>query len=228
MVASPGYLCYIEGMIEIDRGAPRKLELVPPNSDILNRVASAVILNEIGTQRMDEIIDGMLELARGEQGNPDRPTLVGLAAPQVGISERIIVVGVDATGRGEEPTFRAYLNPEIIDQSRDQARDREGCYSTGEFCGILYRRAWVTIRALDRHGEPVQEIHEGIPARIFQHEIHHLDGIRFPDRITDDKDLLRVRPEQFGEFRTDWANWPHKASRADWEALKSGHLKKPS
>ena len=200
------------------------LELVLPYDPILNKVARAVILNEIGTARIERIIDGMLEIAHGEQGNPDKPTMVGLAAPQVGVSERIIVVGIDAQGMGEEPTFRVYLNPEIIKRSDELAHNREGCYSTGEICGVLdVRHKEVTIKALNRDGEQVIEEHTDFAAIILQHEIDHLNGIRFPDRIADDNNLLLVKPEDFGEFRLNWDNWPNKASRSMWEAMKSGN-----
>lgn len=198
-----------------------ELELVPPDSEILNRVANPVLLNEIGGMRIQEIINGMLQIAHGEQGNPARPTMVGLAAPQVGISERIVLIGVDAQGMGEEPTFHVFLNPEITEQSGELVRGREGCYSTGTICGIVPRHEQVTVRALNEAGETIEETLTGISARIAQHEIDHLDGIRFPDRITDDSDLLRVKPEEFGAFRTNWANWPHKVTRADWEAVKT-------
>jgi peptide deformylase len=199
-----------------------ELELVPPGSEILNRVANPVLLNEIGSMRIQEIINGMLQIAHGEQGNPARPTMVGLAAPQVGVSERIVLIGVDAQGMGEEPTFHVFLNPEVTERSGELVRGREGCYSTGTICGIVPRHEQVTVRALNEAGETIEETLTGIGARIAQHEIDHLDGIRFPDRITDDNDLLVVGPDQFGAFRTDWENWPYKAPRADWDALKAG------
>lgn len=199
-----------------------ELDLVPPDSDVLNCVATPVLLNEIGRRRIDEIIGSMLRIANGEQGNPDRPTLVGLAAPQIGVSERIILVGVDAKGQGEKPNFRIYLNPEIVEKKGELIRGREGCYSTGTICGIVPRHEEVTIHALSQTGQPIHETLTGFGARIAQHETDHLDGIRFPDRIKDDNDLLIVQPNQFGDFRTNWANWPHKAQRAEWEALKAG------
>jgi len=164
----------------------------------------------------------MLDLAQGEQGNPARRTMVGLAAPQLGISKRIIVIGIDADGMGKNPDFKVYVNPQVTRRSSEINIDREGCYSTGRVCGIVERANSVTITAFDRFGNSVTETHDGFVARIFQHEIDHLDGLRFPDRITKTDDLLWVELKDFGDFRDRWQDWPHKCSREKWEAIKRG------
>ncbi len=199
-----------------------KHPLLSPASDILNQVASPLTVTAVGDDITQDLIDEMLTLAAGEQGSKERPTMVGLAAPQIGVSQRIIIVAVDADGLGQATDFRVYINPEIIEQSIETAFNREGCYSTSHVCGRLARASSVQVKALDRNGKTVQESHTGIPARIFQHEIDHLDGIRFPDRITNDDDLLWVDPEHFGDFRKLWATWPHTCPRAKWEAIKTG------
>lgn len=199
-----------------------KHPLFPPACDLLNQVASPVTATAVGEAITQDLIDEMLTLAAGEQGSRERPTMVGLAAPQIGVSQRIIIVAVDADGLGKATDFRVYINPEIIEQSTETAFNREGCYSTSHVCGRLARASSVVVKALDRSGNPVQETHAGIPARVFQHEIDHLNGIRFPDRITNDDDLLWVDAEHFGDFRTGWPTWPHKCPRAKWQAIKTG------
>lgn len=204
--------------------ADPELALVPPGSDILNQVAMAVPESSIKAPAFQVLIDAMLAFARGEQGNAQRPTLVGLAAPQVGIPRRIIIVGVNAEGKGEVPDLKAYINPKLVRRSRETALYREGCYSTGSVCGVLKRSALIKVQALDSSGTVVEEEHEGVPARIFQHEIDHLDGIRFPDRVTDDKRLHWVPPEEFGQYREHWQDWPKLASREQWTAIKTGSM----
>ncbi len=200
----------------------RPLRLISPDSQLLNEASVRIAPADVQSIGMQSIIDAMLAIAKGEQGNPDRPTLVGLAAPQVGVNKRIIIVGVNADGLGGAIDFWVYINPEIVDASQTTNFDREGCYSTDRVCGIVERADQITIKALDRAGMPVNETYSGFPARIFQHEIDHLNGIRFPDRITDDQKLLWVEPENFGDFREQWASWSHKCPRSKWLAIKSG------
>jgi peptide deformylase len=209
-------------MTERQPAGPPELALVPPHADVLNQIALRVFPGEIETPAFQALVDAMLDFAMGEQGDAGRPTLVGLAAPQLGIARRIIIVGVDAKGQGEVPDLRAYINPEITSVSKQTGLDREGCYSTGNICGIVERPTVVKLRALDRFGVPLQEEHKGFPARIIHHEIDHLDGIRFPDRITDDERLHTVRPEEYGRYRQHWRDWPRLASREEWQTLKRG------
>ena len=185
-----------------------RLELVPPEADILQQQANPVELSEIGTPELEEIIDGMLEIAYGEQGDAQRPTLVGLAAPQAGIKKRIVIIDVLADGMGgEEKDFQVFINPEIIEQSDELEEGREGCYSTGRVCGVVNRSKRIVIRSLDRQGnEVITELHD-FPARVGQHEIDHLDGIRFPQRVSDDRKLHKVPKDDFGRYRQEWATW---------------------
>jgi len=99
---------------------------------------------------------------------------LGLAAPQVGIPKRVIVV--DA-GRG----LYQLINPEII-AAEGAETDREGCLSIPGVWGEVTRAFQVKVRALDRDGETVEVEAEGLFARVLQHEIDHLDGILFIDR----------------------------------------------
>lgn len=77
-------------------------------------------------------------------------------------------------------------------------------------------------RLQNRDGILIREELEGFPAVIAQHEIDHLDGIRFPDRITDDSSLHWVEDGQYGEYRKGWRDWIIKCPRSRWEDMKSG------
>lgn len=201
---------------------PDVLQLAPPSSEVLNQVALSIAPGEIDSDEFQALVDGMFDVAQGEQGNPARRTMVGLAAPQLGINKRIIVIGIDADSMGKTPEFKVYVNPRITRRSSKTNKDREGCYSTGRVCGIVERADSITIAALDRFGNPMAETHEGFVARIIQHEVDHLDGLRFPDRITNSDDLLWVELKDFGEFREHWQDWPNKCNRENWEAIKHG------
>jgi peptide deformylase len=201
---------------------PDRLQLVSPSSEVLNEVAKSLSMSEINSGTTQTLIDQMFAVAHGEQGDISQPTLVGLAAPQVGVSKRIIIVGTNAIGMGEEPELKEFINPEITQRTKETELGREGCFSTGEVCGIVERAQQIQIMAFDRQGNEITETLTGFPARVFQHEVDHLDGIRFPDRITDDKRLHRVHRDQFGDYRKDWETWPQLCTHDEWEAVKSG------
>ncbi|HSJ23789.1 MAG TPA: peptide deformylase [Longimicrobiales bacterium] len=120
-----------------------------------------------------QLIADMFDTMYAEDG-------VGLAAPQVGVSERVIVV--DPRDDVVQPF--ALVNPEILEFSDDLDRGEEGCLSIPGLKEIV-ERAWsIRIRGLDREGAPVELEAEGLLARILQHEVDHLDGILFLDRVS--------------------------------------------
>lgn len=112
---------------------------------------------------------------------------VGLAAPQVGINKRIIVYDINAGNPDkEEPEneFTALINPEIIASSGSLISEKEGCLSVTDYTADVKRFEKVTVKALDINGNEMEFEAEGMPAVIMQHEIDHLDGILFIDRLS--------------------------------------------
>ena len=198
------------------------LEPVAPSSANLNQPSAKIAPAEIASADTQWLIDEMEAIANGTQGDAKNRTMVGLAAPQVGVNKRIIIVDVMSTGMGEIPDLRVYINPVITPLSSATELNREGCFSAGNVCGVVERASNVLVEAYDRNGQPIREKYRGFTARIFQHETDHLDGIRFPERISDDSRLHMVEPDQYGEYREQWADWPVKCSREAWEAIKSG------
>jgi peptide deformylase len=106
---------------------------------------------------------------------------VGLAAPQVGISQRIIVVNLAAAQ--QEVNIQQFINPQIVEVEGSET-DEEGCLSLpGEFA-LVKRAEKIFLKAINDKGEELKLELEGLPARIVQHEIDHLDGILFIDRLS--------------------------------------------
>ena len=106
---------------------------------------------------------------------------IGLAAPQVGISERLVVLDV---ADGEERRPMVLVNPEIVWRSGDRATAEEGCLSLpGQFADVTRPQA-VKVRFLDDHGTEQELDTDGLLARCVQHELDHLDGILFVDHLT--------------------------------------------
>ncbi len=109
---------------------------------------------------------------------------VGLAAPQIAISSRLIVVEYNIDEDDEESPKKLYVlaNPEIIEASDEMVSGIEGCLSVTGLVGEVERHLNVTVKGQNRLGKPVKIKASGWLARIFQHEIDHLDGIVFTDR----------------------------------------------
>ncbi len=121
------------------------------------------------------VLDNMIDTLYAFDG-------VGLAAPQIGVSKRMIVVDP-----GDQ--LMELINPEIIEADGEQIA-REGCLSIPDMVGVVKRAARVVVRGLNRHGETVEIEASDLLARAFQHEIDHLDGVLFTDKA---QDVRRVK-----------------------------------
>ena len=104
---------------------------------------------------------------------------VGLAAPQVGVLRRVVVIDVGDQGDG----LLELINPVIVETAGEQV-GAEGCLSVPDEYGIVARPDYVKVRAQDRHGEWFEVEGHGLTARAFCHELDHLDGILFIDKAT--------------------------------------------
>ena len=122
------------------------------------------------TDELRKLIADMFETMYAAEG-------IGLAAPQVGRTERLAVVDV------EGKKF-ALINPEIVSRGNTLAKDEEGCLSIPEIYGDVERPETVTIRATDENGSAYEASGDGLLGRCFQHEIDHLDGKLFIDYLS--------------------------------------------
>ena len=193
-----------------------------PKDPILIKVAEKIPVKEVTSLKTKNIIKKMLKFAYPEQSDRKKPVLVGLAAPQVKISKRIILVDVKADGYGKVGDLRVYINPEITWKSKKEAEWYEGCFSTDRVCGIVSRPSKIKVEAYTPEGKLVRESHYGYIARIFQHEIDHLNGQEFVTHITDDEKLHWVEDNEFPQYRDKeaWRNWSKKCAREKWEKIK--------
>jgi peptide deformylase len=121
---------------------------------------------------------------------------VGLAGPQVGVMERIIVVHVpgDYIGEHEEDVRYTLINPEIV-RAVGEKSDVEGCLSIPGWIGDVPRYTSIVVRALDLDGNQIRVKAKEWVARVLQHEIDHLDGILFLDRVVDRSTIRQTEPE---------------------------------
>lgn len=195
-----------------------QLQFADCRDPILEKTAAPLTPDQIKDPQMQRFFNAMFTLARGEQTDQYRSVLVGLAAPQVGWPIRVILVDVEADGKGSVSELRLYINPEILELSEETEEWYEGCYSTGNVRGIVARPKHVKIKALNRDGKEICESHSGYVGRIFQHEIDHLNGIRFPERVPKDGNLHLVKPEESYEYRNleHWRNWKATLPQKEW------------
>ena len=148
-------------------------EIVSIPDPVLRRKAHKITLFD---QDLQTLIDDMIETMRNAPG-------VGLAAPQVGVSERLIVVEY---GNDEDESVPKKLfvlaNPEIVQASEEKVQGVEACLSIPRLMGDVDRHTELVIKGHNRYGKPVKLKVKGWLARIFQHEIDHLEGVLFTDR----------------------------------------------
>jgi peptide deformylase len=172
--------------------APRTIVTLP--DPVLRRKARPVAVFD---KALQALVDDMIETMRDAPG-------VGLAAPQVGISDRLIVVEyAEPPEEGEsspepghngdkpatepkpvKPKLYVMANPEIVKASEEVVSGVEGCLSIPGLVGEVERFAAIHVKGQNRRGQPMKVKAEGWLARIFQHEIDHINGVVFPDRAT--------------------------------------------
>ncbi len=164
-------------------------EIVTHPNDVLRRKAHRV--TDFGKE-LQTLVEDMVETMRAEPG-------VGLAAPQVAVPLRLIVVEYGEEEDAETPPkLYVVANPEISRYSEEMERGVEGCLSIPGFAGEVERHLEITVRGQNRRGKPVKIKASGWLARIFQHEIDHLNGVLFIDRA---EKVWKIEEEQTAQLK---------------------------
>jgi peptide deformylase len=161
-----------------------QLAIARLGNPILERTATAI--EAIGDRRLESLIDSLIETAKAAHG-------VGIAAPQVFESSRLFIVASRPTLRYRDaPTMEptAMINPRILAVSEEKVKGWEGCLSVPGLRGLIPRHSWIEVEYMDRRGKVICDRFSDFVARIFQHELDHLDGLLFLDRLESEKDLF--------------------------------------
>jgi peptide deformylase len=158
------------------------LEIREMGDPVLRERAAEVSAEELASAETQQLIDDMVETMRAANG-------AGLAAPQVGVAKRIAVIEV-REGNPRYPykppiPLTVIVNPELTPIGDATFATNEGCLSMPNVRGDLERFESVGVRYLDRDGAPHESTRRGLTAGTFQHEVDHLDGILFVDRMAD-------------------------------------------
>jgi peptide deformylase len=135
------------------------------------------------------LADDMLETMHTGHG-------IGLAAPQIGLLQRLFVAELpedEDDPRSGKPFV--LVNPEVVKASRNEVEDQEGCLSIPTWYGLVNRPEWVVVKAKDVNGKSIRVKAEGLLARVFLHEMDHLDGVLFVDRVESPEKIWQIKPE---------------------------------
>jgi len=138
-------------------------------------------VEQFGTPELRALVEDMKETMAARSG-------AGLAAPQIGVGERVVIFGVDKNPRypdAEEVPFTVLVNPQIVLLTREVEDGWEGCLSVPGMRGMVPRYTRLRYTGFDAEGAPIDRVAEGFHARVVQHECDHLDGILYPQRMTD-------------------------------------------
>ena len=159
---------------------------------VLRKRARPLDPGEIGTPRIQQLIDDLFETMHDSRG-------IGLAGPQVHESIRLFVAGADDPDGGMPPVV--VINPEVTPVGPKVDEDWEGCLSIPDIRGRVPRADRIRLRALDRRGRRIALTADGFPARVIQHETDHLDGVLFFDRMTSFESITFLE-----EYSRYWAS----------------------
>jgi peptide deformylase len=135
----------------------------------------------LGTPELRALVADMKETMAAKSG-------AGLAAPQIGVSQRVVIFGVEKNPRypdAEPVPFTVLVNPKLVMLTRDVEEDWEGCLSVPGMRGLVPRHRRLRYRGFDQWGQPIDRTVEDFHARVVQHEVDHLDGVLYPTRIRD-------------------------------------------
>lgn len=155
------------------------------------RIMGDPVLRE-EAERVDEVDDELRALARNMFDTMYAADGVGLAAPQVGILRRLIVV--DPREEGVKP--HALVNPRVVETGEETDKAEEGCLSIPGIREVVERKSTVVVEGLDIDGESIRIEAKGLHARVLLHEIDHLNGVLFLDRLTPLKRKMALKKWQ--------------------------------
>jgi peptide deformylase len=142
-------------------------------------------VTDFDTPELDALLTDMLDTMQALDG-------AGLAAPQIGVSLRVVIFAVESNPRypdAETVPMTILINPEITPLSEEQVHGWEGCLSIPGMRGLVPRYQHIRYRGYDRNGALIEREVEGFHARVVQHETDHLDGLLYPMRMTNLNDF---------------------------------------
>lgn len=163
----------------------------------LREIAKEISQSQVDSEEIQKLIDDLIETMRHANG-------AGLAATQIAVALRICVIEVNNNPRypyKPDIPLSVLINPVITFLSEERLSVYEGCLSVPNVRGEVERCPEIRVQALDRRGREIDMVVKGITAGTFQHELDHLDGVVFIDKVKDSKTLCTLK--EFAEFHEE-------------------------
>lgn len=169
----------------------KEIALYPDRADVLRKESEPV---GAVTRRVRRVVQDLKDTLNAHQEG------IGLAAPQIGVNTRVVVVRLGGGQEDSEPDPPlALINPEVVEAS-DPRRDFDGCLSLPGLYGETVRPHYLRVTGLDQAGCPFDAVFQGFDAVVVHHEIDHLNGVLFIDRVEHPEDLYHLRENEDGEL----------------------------
>ncbi len=189
----------------------RKLVGLDPKDPRVRTICPGISLRELHSKTTQQTIDSLLEFVlgrnnKGESHNKKKPTIIGLSANQVGIIKRICIVDLAVRKKGRSD-IHVMINPRIHWQSKTKKLRREGCVNLSHIWGFVQRSIAIDVSFLDRWGNRYQMRAAGWSATLIQHEVDHLSGILFIDRLSDSTKAQLGKDEDLELYKKDPKGW---------------------
>jgi len=200
-----------------------KLLPLPEDDPRLRQACALVTRRELRLKSQQAEIDALLEYVHGT-GNktvagvpqdPKQRSVVGLSANQVGLMKQISVVDLSIGRRGYYD-LHILINPRIVWRSKSVVQKNEGCVNFPTIRGKTRRSAMVRVEALDRSGNEIKLKVTGWAAVLLQHEVDHLNGRLFIDRLPDPTQADLVEAGEYQNYRKQKTPWPAKIDVSEW------------
>lgn len=191
---------------------PMNLNILEPKNPKLRKSCQEISPKELKSKDFQNLINEMLDIVygksnKGAKRDINKPMTVGLSANQIGINKRISIVDL-AIGRKKFNDIHVLINPEIIWHSKTKMEKCEGCVNLPNIWGYVERSRRIKVRAIDRSGNKLELDLKDWPAILLQHEIDHLNGRLFIDRLKNPKKAHLVED---GEYKA------HKKAKKEWK-----------
>ena len=168
-------------------------KIVQIGNPALRQIADSVDVNQIKSDEIQSLIDDLIETMRNANG-------AGLAATQIAVPLRICIIEVNKNPRypyKPDIPLTVLINPKVTFLTEERINVYEGCLSVPNMRGKVHRCPEILIEGFDRDGQEVSFISKGISAGTFQHELDHLDGLIYTDRMSDASSLTTI--DEFAE-----------------------------
>jgi len=203
-----------------------EVNFIPMDHPILWETAEVLSLEEITSPEMQQLANQMIDYMKDRKN--EGKEIYGLSAPQIGISKRVIVIDMNIGDDRKTPfsKYEVFFNPVIQWKSNVTVLDQETCLSTGNIAAPVRRSIMVKFFGYDRNANLIFFTFHDLLARVAQHQVDHLEGIRFPELVEEGNGVLHwVEPQEINRYKVNWHIWEKEVTFDDWKNWSNAPIK---